>query len=53
MPGVEVLRAIVPHPDEPCQHKDRQTEHKVDELHPKEGGKGIPKFAVKTTSTTS
>src|SRR5439155_563107 len=48
MPGVEVLTAIFPHPEGPCQPKDRQTEHKVEELRHKHHGKDIPYFAVKT-----
>ena len=48
MPEVEVLTAIFPHPEGPCQPKDRQTERKVEELKPKHSGKGIPYFAVKT-----
>src|ERR1700693_6280484 len=48
VPEVEVLTAIFPHPEGPCQPKDRQTEHEVEELSPKRGGKGIPYFAVNT-----
>src|SRR5579884_3312995 len=48
MSEVEVLTAIVPHPDVPCQPKDRQTEHKVEELNRKRSGKAIPYFAINT-----
>ena len=48
MPDVVVLTAIFPHPEVPCQPKDRQAWHKPEELHPNHGGNDIPYFAVKT-----
>jgi len=48
MPEAEVLTAIFPHPEEPCQPNESQTEREVEELPRKHCGKGIPHFAVKT-----
>src|SRR5215211_4953888 len=50
MPEVEVLTAMFPQPEEPCQPNERQTEHEVEELQRKHGRKGIPYFAVETDS---
>ena len=41
-PEVEVLSAIFPPPEEPCQPRERHTEHEVEELKRERGGKGIP-----------
>jgi putative protease len=44
MPEVDVLAAIFPHPEVPCQANDRQTEHEVEELKRKHDGKVLPYF---------